>query len=695
MEQILLFAMLGLGQGALIAGIALGVVVTYRGSGIINLSTGAVAMISGYAFWALNSGFFGFSLPTAPAAAGALAAALAVGVLSEILVFRPLRTFSPLAKLAASLGILLTLQATVLLVFGTSPQQAPSVLPADAVTVLGVTVPMDRLLLTAVVIAIALGLGALYRWSRFGLATRAASENEQAALLAGLSPNSVSMVNTLLAALVAGLLGLLAGPIIQIDSVALPLQVVPALTAALFAGFTSLWIACSAGILIGVLQSIVYYLSTQSWFPTDNGNALPGLQQLLIFALMVVALYVRGAGLPRRGELVEQRLPAVPLPERLLRPAALSAAAAVIALVVLPFDFRQALTNSMIGMVIVLSYVVITGYVGQISVMQLALSGTAGFLLSHLAVGWHIPFPFSAIGATLLATLLGVAAGVSALRVRGVSLAVVTLAAALAMEQALFTNTSFGGTAGVSVSPPRLFGIDLGPGADFRGLDGNEPSPLFGFLVLTVTVILGLYVANLRRTALGRRMLAVRSNERAAAASGVDVRAVKIAAFAISSFIASAAGTLYGYNFGSVSAARFTALAALALIGFAYIGGITMVSGAVIAGLLSTEALVPHALDKWFGVKGTWALLFAGVSLIVTLIANPDGIAGAAHRRRALKKAARAGSSARPTGPPAPPAPPSDPSSLSPLSDPASLDTTRPAGQHPGRTTLEAKEVAP
>jgi branched-chain amino acid transport system permease protein len=220
-------------------------------------------------------------------------------------------------------------------------------------------------------------------------------------------------------------------------------------------------------------------------------------------------------------------------------------------------------------------------------------------------------------------------------------LAVVTLAAALAMEQALFTNTSFGGTAGVSVPPPRLFGVNLGPGADFRGLDGNEPSPVFGFLVLSVAVALGLYVANLRRTGLGRRMLAVRSNERAAAAAGVNVRAVKVAAFAISSFIASAAGTLYGYNFGSVSAVRFTALAALLLIGFAYIGGITMVSGAVIAGLMSTEALIPHALDKWFGIKGTWALLFGGISLIVTLIANPDGIAGANHRRNRASRAAR------------------------------------------------------
>ncbi|WP_030437627.1 ABC transporter permease subunit, partial [Actinoplanes subtropicus] len=637
MPNLLLFALLGLGQGALIAAIALGVVVSYRGSGVINLATGAVAMVSGYAFWALTSGFFGVTCPVPVAFAAALAVALVVGLAVEAVVFAPLRHASPLARLAASLGVLLTLQAGVLLIFGNQPQQEPSVLPAGAVPLLGVTIPVDRFLLAAIVGGITVLLAAGYRWTRFGLATRAAAENEQAALLAGLPTQGIATVNAAVAALVAGLLGILAAPIIQVDSTTLPLQVIPALAAALLAGFSSLTIAATAGVLIGVGQSLLYYLATQSWFPTDNGNALPGMSQVLVFGIIVVALFLRGAGLPTRGEVAERRLPAVPASERLARPALLAAAVAATALVVLPYDFRQALTNSLIGAVIVLSYVVITGYLGQISVMQLALSGTAGFLLARLA-GGHVPFPFSVLLAATAATALGVAAGVSALRVRGVSLAVLTLAAALAIEQALFLNTSFGGTSGLGVSSPRLFGLDLGPDGPFRGLDGKQPSPVFGLLVLGVAVAAGLYVAHLRRTVLGRQMLAVRANERAAAAAGVNVRGVKVAAFAISSFIASLAGTLYAYNYASVSSVRFTALAALGLIGFAYVGGITTVSGAVIAGLLSTEALVPHALETWFGIKGTWALLFGGVSLVFTLVGNPDGIAGAHHRRKEAAK---------------------------------------------------------
>jgi branched-chain amino acid transport system permease protein len=641
MTTLALFALLGLGPGALIAGIAVALVANYRGSGVINLAIGATAMVSGYTFWSLTQGFFGFAVPTAVALPAALLAAAVVGVVTEWVALRPLRTASPLAKMAATLGILLTLQATMVLIFGSRPQAEPSILPTGTVSVFDVIVPVDRFVLAGLVVVITAGLVAAYRWSRFGLATRAAAENEVAALLAGLSTNRLSMANTLLASGVAGLLGVLAASIVQVDSITLPLQVVPALAAALFARFTSLWIAMFAGLVLGVLQSVIYFLSTQSWFPTDNGNALPGVQPILVFVVIVVALYLRGAALPGRGALIESRLPTVPVPEHLIRQALLTCAVGAIALVILPYDFRQALTNSVIGMVIVLSYVVITGYVGQISVMQLALSGTAGFLLSHLALAWHVPFPLNALVAVLAATVLGVAAGVAALRVRGVGLAVVTLAAAMAMEQGLFLNTAIGGAGGVSVPSPQLLGVNLGPDAGFRGLDGSQPSPIFGFFALAVAALLGIYVANLRRTQLGRSMLAVRSNERAAAAAGISVHGVKIAGIVISSLIAGIAGVLYGYNFASVSSARFTALGALALIGFAYMGGISMVSGSVIAGLWSTEGFFPHTLERWFGLKGSWALLIGGIALIVTLIANPDGIAGANYRRRQARKAAR------------------------------------------------------
>jgi branched-chain amino acid transport system permease protein len=640
-DQYILFALLGLGSGALIAGIALGVVLTYRGSGIINLAVGAVAMVSGYSFWSLKTGFFGPEFTTASALIMTLPVTLGMGALMELVAFRPLRTASPLAKMAASIGVLLVAQGGVLLWFGTSAKRAPGVLPTDTVEVFGVTVPVNRFILAGIVVAAAVGLAVLYRWSRFGLATRAASESEVSAILAGLSPNQLSMVNTLLASLVAGALGVLAASLTQLNATTLPLQVIPALAAALFARFTSLWIACAAGLLIGMAQSELDYLSTLSWFPQDQGHAMPGIKDLFVFVVIVIAMFLRGASLPGRGELVEKRLPLAPRPERLLRPAALATVVCGVALIVLPFDFRQALTNSMIGATLILSVIAITGFVGQISAVQLALSGAAGFGISRLATEWDIEFPLAPLIAVAGVTLLGLLTAVSALRVRGVSLAVVTLAAAVAIEQFVFVNATWGGGSGGSPVPqPELFGIELGTNASYRGLDGKLPSPVFGFVVLGVALALCLLVANLRRSSLGQRMLAVRSNERAAAAGGINVRNVKLAAFGISSFIAAVAGALYAYNFGSVSATRFSALTGLVLIALAYLGGVTMVEGAIFAGLITAEGLIPHIFDKWVLPEnrvGPWTLLVAGGALIITLIVNPDGIAGTGYQRKQQK----------------------------------------------------------
>jgi branched-chain amino acid transport system permease protein len=639
-QQILLFSLLGLGSGALIAGIALGVVLTYRGSGIINLATGGVAMFAGYAFWALTTDLL--HLSTVPALLISLVIVLALGAAIELVAFRPLRTAPPLAKLVSSLGVLLVLQASMLLAFGTTAQPEPSVLPQNTVKLLGAVIPIDRFILTGIVIVLAAALAALYRFTLFGLATRAASENEVFAMLSGLSPNRLSMINTLLASAIAGGIGILAASITQLDTETLPLQIVPALAAALLAGFTSFGIACAAGIGLGIIGSLLQYVTSLSWFPTAGGVALPGVYELVVFVLIVLFMYLRGASLPSRGELVEQRLPEAPRPRRLAVTAPVVAVVCAVALVVLPFDFREALVNTMIGTLIALSLVVITGFVGQISVVQLTLAGVSGFTISHLAVNAGIAFPIAPLLGAGVALVLGLITAASALRVRGVSLAVVTLAAVVAITNFGFVNTTWGGgQTGSPVPEPRLLGLDLGPRAGFRGLDGNLPSPVFGWVVLAVTVALCVLVGLLRRGSLGQRMLAVRSNERAAAAVAIDPRVVKFIAFGISSVIAGLAGALYAYNFSSVSADRFDPFTALSLIAFAYAGGITLISGAVFAGLISTQALFPYALDKWLGINGNWFLLFGGAILIVTLIQNPEGVAGAFYRRTHRRAAVR------------------------------------------------------
>jgi branched-chain amino acid transport system permease protein len=308
-------------------------------------------------------------------------------------------------------------------------------------------------------------------------------------------------------------------------------------------------------------------------------------------------------------------------------------------LVVLPYDFRQAAVNSGIGALMALSLVVIVGYVGQLSLVQVALAGVSGFIISHLASDAGIGFPAALIIAAVATTALGLMTAVSALRVRGVSLAVVTLAAAVAIVKLAFTNSAWGGTGAVlSVPEMKLFGLDLGPHAGFHGLDGNEPSPIFGFVVLVCVIGLCLLVASVRRSSIGQRMLAVRANERAAAAAGIRVRNVKMIAFALSSFIAAIAGALYAYNFNGVDANQFDAFTTLTLVAYAYFGGITMISGALLAGLGTTAGLLPFLMQRYLGLSGQWALLLGGVALVATLLTNPEGIAGTAWKKREAKR---------------------------------------------------------
>jgi branched-chain amino acid transport system permease protein len=647
-SEVILFALLGLGLGALIAGLGLGIVLSYRGSGGINLAIGAVAMLGAYVFYDLRtSGALVLPpLPFAPhrvslgepwAIAPAFAVALLVcgltGGLFDLVVLRRLRGASALAKLLASLGLLVTLQAFAVLRYGTSGQSAPSAIPgvsADSVLVFGQYVPVDRFFLAGLVTVAAAVLWAVYRFTRFGLCTRAAAEDETKAMLAGIPPNQLSLVNNVLAFTLAGALGVLVAPMTLLDPTLMALAVVPALAAALFARFTSFAIVVAAGLSMGIIDSLVTYYSSKSWFPTSAGVPLPGVTELLYFLIIVVAMFLRGGKLPERGVLAESGLPAAPRAERVLAPALICGAAAGAAFLVFPFDFRQALINSLIGVAVCLSFVVTTGFVGQISIVQVGLAGIAGFVVSKLAVHVGIGFPLGPLLAAAAATAVGLLTAASALRVRGVSLAVVTLAAGVALERFVFANPTIGGgQSGAPVPPPELFGLDLSPKASFPINADTLPSPVFGFVCVVTVVLLGMLVAGIRRSGLGQRMLAVRSNERAAAAAGIDVRAVKLIAFSISSAIAGIAGALYAYNFGSVSASRFGIVTALSFVAFAYLGGITTVSGAVVGGLLVSGGLAIHTVTVAFGIPADYQLLVAGLALIATIMFNPLGIAGA------------------------------------------------------------------
>ena len=624
-----------MGAGAVYGALGLGLVLTFRSSGVINFAHGAMAMYIAYVYDELRRrGDYVFPIPGLPARVHlydevtfatavvlSMLTAVVLGLAVYYLVFRPLRHAPALARVVASVGLLVTLQAIVVLRFGTDNRNIPAVLPAKPLDLFGVTVASDRLLLFAMVVAVAGVLFLVFRYTRFGLATRAAAENEKGASLLGLSPDRLAAVNWVIATVIAGATGILVGPITALDPVNYTLLVVPALGAALVGRFTSFGWTVAAALFIGVIQAeITTYQTDFSWIPST------GAREAVPFLVIVLALALLGKRLPTRGAVLERRQPTAFQPKNVPANAVIWTSIALVCLLTFSSGYRSALIISLNAAIICLSIVVLTGFVGQISLAQMAFAGAAGFSLSQLSDNLSIPFPLAPLLAALVAAVLGLLVGLPALRVRGVNLAVVTLGLGVAVVELWFKNPDYtGGFAGSPVPPASLFGYEIGAGSDVS----------FGVFSLVVLVAVGLAVVNLRRSPTGRRMLAVRANERAAAAAGIDPATTKLLAFTLSAFIAGLGGALLGYRQTQLSFESFGVFVSLALLATTYLGGIANVSGAMVGGVLATGGIAFYTMDEIFGF-GQYEGLIAGIGLILTAILNPEGISGAVRYTRDL-----------------------------------------------------------
>jgi ABC-type branched-subunit amino acid transport system permease subunit len=645
------YLLLGTGAGAVIAALALGIVLTYRASGVVNFAHAAMGMFLAYTYGTLrqsgevlNPLLVGPSriplLPScstdiadatctyrfAPATAFAITMALAAiyGLVVYLLAFRPLRSAPTLAKVVASLGLFLYLLAIANMRIGSQGAALSlpeNLLPSSVVRLAGVDIQQDRLWLALVVVVVTALLAALYRFTRFGLATRAAAESEKGAVLLGISPDRVAALNWMLGTMLAGGAVILFAPITSINPATTSLLFVPALAAALIGRFRSFGITAVAGLGIGMLQSEIANIhGSLSWLPQVNWQA--GLPFLIIIATMAI----RGDALAARGSLGHGHFPTSPRPRRALVWIAVLSTVGVVALLTLDSVWRGAIIVSATTAVIALSVVVLTGYVGQISLMPMALAGISAFAMVRFTAGWHIPFPIAPVLAGLLAVAIGVVVGLPAVRVRGMNLAIATLAAATAIEELILKWTWFtGGEAGSTVESPTLFGLDLGISAP--GAANNRAA--FGILCIIVLALIALVVVNLRISPTGLHWLGVRANERAAASIGTDTTRTKLMAFAVSSFIAGIGGALYAYGHPNLSAGSFTVFASLALIALVYLGGIASVAGALLAGVLAEGGIASAGQT---GSQTQFAI--SGVALIAVAVLYPNGISGGLYALR-------------------------------------------------------------
>ena len=367
-----------------------------------------------------------------------------------------------------------------------------------------------------------------------------------------------------------------------------------------------------AGLLLGIGQSEL----ARYW--TISSPTLEGMQQALPFLLIIIVMVARGRSIPDRSTVAIGRPPLAP-PARARPLVVLGVVAAIVGVTsVLSGNYQTAMAIAFVSAIVALSLVVLTGYVGQISLAQMTFAGLGTYFCAKFASSAGIPFPFPIILAGLVLIPCGVVLGLPALRVRGINLAVVTLGAAVAVNSLIFTDTNLtGGFNGIVIPSPSIFGYSL---------DGIIHPFRFAMLALLVLFICVVSVGWLRRSRMGLRMLAVRDNERAAAAEGVNVMRVKLLAFAIASFLAGIAGALFGYLYGHVSFDSYAPLASVTFVATAYIGGIASLPGAVIAGLISAGGPIFTLFASSASVE-PYQLLISGLGVIITAIGNPDGIA--------------------------------------------------------------------
>jgi ABC-type branched-subunit amino acid transport system ATPase component/ABC-type branched-subunit amino acid transport system permease subunit len=572
----------------------------------------------------------GGNWPFAAALLLALVVAALVGALLHLLVFQPLRTAPPLARAVAAIGVEVLLTGLLLERVGTTGVPVQGIFPSTILTLGDVRVPADRLWFAATVALVAAALAAAYRWTRFGLQTRAVADSLPGAEVSGIDPGRVALANWAISSAVAGLAGVLISPLVPLVPIAYTLFIVPALAAATAAGFKRLGAAVAAGLAIGMVQSELAYLrSVHEWLPSS------GLPELVPLVLILLVLVVRGRPLPSRGAIVQQALARAPRPRRPLAAGGGGVLAAVLVLVALHGRWRAGFLMSLVLAVVALSLVVVTGYAGQVSLAQLSLAGAAGFVLGPLTTTWHLPLPIAPLLAAGVATVVGVLVGLPALRIRGLPLAVVTLALALAIEALWFRNTDLVPPGGRDIARPSLLGLDLGPGSG-----AAYPRLAHCFFVLAVLAAVAFGVARLRTSRLGAAMLAVRTDERAAAASGIGVVRVKVLAFALGSFLAGLGGTLLAYGQGNVTFDAFSVLVGLGLFAATYLAGITSVAGGLLAGLLASGGLVSVALDRWFHLGADWYAVVTGVGLILAVVLSPSGLVGPVHTWLARRRPA-------------------------------------------------------
>ncbi|MEV5107144.1 ATP-binding cassette domain-containing protein [Streptomyces massasporeus] len=570
----LTLAGLSVGSAAALTGI--GLIVTYRATGVLNFAHGAIAMVCAYVLrqcvvewgWPLWLG----------AAVTLLVLAPGLGVVLERFVFRPLAVLGgdPAQTLVASIGVFVLLVGGAALVWGQGARDDAPVLVPDE--------PWGQL---TVVLVLAAGVTAVIRWTRFGRELRAVVDDRRLAELGGIDADRVAATGWAFGSFTAGLTGVLLAPYVRLDPYGLSLLVMEVVAVAVAARMRSLAVAVVVALGIGVAQSQLTRLHPSGW-------AEPLLQaagtNLFVVALLVAALVLPGVGerdaLPRTATARAATPP--------------GAWIVVLVLFLLPLGLagRDLHTSVQVPAlaVILLSLVVVTGRGGQISLGQAAYAGLGALFTALLAAGRFPGLPalpeLAALAvAVVLVAPLGLLTGWPAIGRRGLALALATFAVGVGVSRFVFAQPY--ATAGLSLGRP-------------AGFDGDRAYYVLELLLLAVAL---LATHALRRGRTGRALAAMRDHERGAQAAGVGVPSLKLLAFVAGAALAALGGGMLGMGLRAFDAAAYDPVR-----GLLWFAAVVVLGADSTLGALAAAALLV-GLDA--GTRGGFAAALIGILAIL------------------------------------------------------------------------------
>ncbi|MCH0572710.1 ABC transporter permease, partial [Streptomyces sp. MUM 136J] len=592
----------GLAVGSAAALTGIGLIVTYRATGVLNFAHGAIAMVCAYV---LRQCVVGWGWPTWLGAVVTLAVvAPGIGVVLERLVFRApaVRGGAPEQTLVASIGVFVLLVGGAALVWGQGARSdAPDLVPAE---------PWGQL---AVALALAAGTGAVIRWTRFGRELRAVVDDRQLAVLGGIDADRVAAAGWAFGAFTAGLTGVLLAPYVRLDPYGLPLLVMEVVAVAVAARMRSLPVAVVVALGIGVAQSQLTRLHPTGW-------AAPLVQavgaNLFVVALLVAALVLPGVGAGRTA-------PRAVGGERV--PAPHGAWLVALVLFLLPLglageDLHTAVQVPALG-VVLLSLVVVTGRGGQISLGQAAYAGLGALFTALLAAGRFPGLPrlpeLAALAvAVALVAPLGLLTGWPAISRHGLALALATFAVGVGVSRFVFAQ------------PYATSGLALGRPSGFEG------DRAYYVLELALLAAALLAARRLRTGRTGRALAAMRDHEPGASAAGVQVPSLKLLAFVSGAALAALGGGLLGMGLRAFDPGAYDPVR-----GLLWFAAVVVLGADSTLGALAAAALLV-GLDA--GARGGMAAAVIGVLAVLVgrFPSGPFEALRAAARRARLRRPA-------------------------------------------------------